>query len=58
VVLPRTAVATTESRRISTTRSILAGTAIVVGAGLIGAAIRSGGDINKGPSRVPGGGQQ
>ena len=58
VVLPRAAIATVQTQRISKSRSILATAAIVVGAGLVAAAIKAGADVNKGPTRVPSGGGQ
>jgi hypothetical protein len=58
VVLPRAAITNVAAQRIDKTRSILTTAAIVVGVGLIGAAIKSGSDVNRGPSRVPSGGGQ
>lgn len=58
VVLPRSAIATTATRRPDKVRSILVAGGIVVGVALIAAGITSGQDVNRGGSRVPGGGRQ
>jgi hypothetical protein len=58
VLLPRAAIASLETQRISKTRSILTAAVIAVGAGLVGAAIKAGTDVNRGPSRAPSGGSR
>ena len=49
---------TVAAQRVSKTRSILTAAAVVVGVGLIGVAIKSGSDVNRGPNRAPSGGGQ
>ncbi len=58
VVIPRSAVAVAQSRKLSFVRSALV-TAGIIAAGIaIGAGIASGADVNTGGPRPPGGGQQ
>jgi hypothetical protein len=58
VAIPRAAVAAAQARRVARTRSLLLTAAIIAGGILVGAAIRTGEDVNRGPTRPGGGGTQ
>ena len=53
VTVPRSALATTETRRLAVGRSLLLTGAIIAATTLIGAALKSGTDVNR-PGRTPG----
>ena len=58
VVIPRSAVAVAQTRRFARARTLLLTGAIVAAGVLIGAALKAGEDINRGPGRPGGGGTQ
>ena len=58
VVIPRSAVALAQTRRVARARTLMLTAAIVAAGVLIGAALKAGEDINRGPTRPGGGGTQ